>query len=187
MSAQAQFERLLVAGFRLPFGVDPADALEAWCAAFERTDHAQLERGIGWLIRHEPDRDWPLVSSVWDAIRAATAGESQPASTGCPTCHGSTWVDAPPYRANGGLVYRGVVRCSACGVPAPRLDHLRGQHSPLPAAELREWAQAQSREGGPRTREEFAAAVAAVAARVRARARQVSRPVPVERQYREDA
>lgn len=135
----AQMERLIHAGYRAP--EELAGVFEEWRGALMGRESEALEAGVTRLIRTRTSSFWPTVADVLESMRAVSAGStSEP--RGCTTCHGTTWIDAPPYRANGGHLYEGVMRCPACGVPAPRLDGPNRQ-TPLTASEYREWAQAQ--------------------------------------------
>lgn len=167
MTPTAAFRRLLAAGFRLPYGVEPATALEAWCESLATAASADLERGVTRLVQTEASREWPLISAVWAAMRSATAGDiaSGPA---CLTCHGTTWVEALPYRANGGHVYEGMRRCPDCVPPKPNTNHLQGVQSPLSASDYLAWRQAREPEVvAPASPGEFLRAIQVMRQRIR--------------------
>jgi hypothetical protein len=117
--------------------VDEAEMFGEWVRALQSYATADMDAGITLLIRQQVTNFWPAIGELRTAIAAATAGREKPK---CATCHGSTWVDAPPYRANGGRLYQGVTRCPDCGVPPPKVPHLAAQHSAVTGAEVREWA-----------------------------------------------
>jgi hypothetical protein len=117
------------------------------------------------MVSNRTSSFWPTPGELSEHLRAVVAGRIA-TDEKCATCHGSGWIDAPPYRANGGRVYRGVTRCYACGVPAPNLQHLAGTQTPFSASEVREWAQTQSREAETLTKSEFLARCAAITRRM---------------------
>lgn len=162
--AMEQLERYVHAGYRQP--EDIAAAFDEWFAAFASVAVEDVAAAIGRMVQRRTSSFWPTPGELREHLAAVTAGrvEQRP---GCQMCGGTTWIEAPPYRANGGLVYQGVVRCTACNVPAPNTDYLANHQTPMDASELREWAQARSRQGGPTTRAEFALEMAAIAKRVK--------------------
>lgn len=139
LELEGQLDRFAHAGYRMP--EDMAGLFGEWFAALERYDAGRVEAAVTRLIRTRASSFWPTLADVLEAVRVEGAGrDAEP--RGCPTCHGTAWIEAPPYRANGGLVYQGVRRCPDCGVPAPRQDGPSRQ-TPLSAVELREWAQSR--------------------------------------------
>ena len=149
--AMDQCDRLLRAGFRAPTSQPFEAVFEEWFGALESYASEDVAAGITLLVRQQANTYWPAIGELRTAIASATAGREKPK---CPTCHGSTWVDAPPYRANGGRLYEGVTRCPDCGVPPPNVPHLARQHSAVTAAEVREWAERRA-DGAPMTQEAF--------------------------------
>lgn len=161
--AMEQLDRYVHAGYRQP--EDTAAAFEEWFAAFQCVDVDDMAAAIGRMVQRRTSSFWPTPGELREHVQAVTAGRVE-SQTKCQSCHGSGWIDAPPYRANGGLAYEGVRRCPDCGKPAPNLQHLDGLHTPMTPAEVREWATKRSRQGGPTTRAEFAAEMAAIAKRM---------------------
>jgi hypothetical protein len=134
------FERLERAGFRVPDPERVPDLYREWFNALQHYAAADVEAGIDRIIRDKRETFWPTIGAVREAIHAATAGRET--TPHCATCGGSTWVEARPYRANGGYIYQGVTRCPDCGVPPPT-QHGPSRQTPLSDPELREWRAAQ--------------------------------------------
>lgn len=154
-----QLERFAHAGYRLPD--DVPGMLAEWHDALGRYDLERVAAAVTRMIRTRTSSFWPTLADVLEAVRAEGAGEAP--ARGCQTCQGTTWIEAPPYRANGGLVYEGVRRCPDCGVPPPRQDGPSRQ-TPLGASEYRTWAESK-RVAVPMTHAEMMAAVRALCAR----------------------
>lgn len=160
-----QFDRLAHAGYRAP--EDVAAAFDEWMRHFGDMALEDVDAGLTRLMRGRASSFWPTPGELAEHIRAVQSGRDR-RSASCPTCDGTTWVESVPFRANGGLLYAGVVRCHACGIPAPRLDALRGHQTPLGPHEARDMARKAASDpaiAAPATRGEFLAAVAAMAAR----------------------
>ena len=73
-----------------------------------------IRLAIHTLIREQ--KHWPNVAIIRDYCVQATKAVAAPPNM-CDRCHGEGWVDAPPYEANGGVVYTNVAqRCPQCSV-----------------------------------------------------------------------
>jgi len=161
LEAMDQFDRLLAAGFALPSGTDQATVFQEWATAFASVDREDVAAGISKLVAGRVDRFWPTVGELRGAIASVQAGREP---LDCRRCRGSRWVAARPYRANGSLLYEGVVRCPDCGVPAP--TRVGDAHqTPLSDREYAEWRDARRPAAPVTSRDEFLARVAALQAR----------------------
>lgn len=107
-----------------------------WFTALQHYHIDAMERGVTELIRTAPDRFWPPLSRLLGAIKSKLAGYDKTRDK-CATCHGSTWIEAAPWKSNG-WVYTGFQRCPDCGVPAPPYKPY-GQREELTAAEYQAW------------------------------------------------
>lgn len=155
-----QFSRL-IANLQPP--ADPDAVFAEWFPAFAGLHVDDVADGVTRLLRGKTDRWWPTIGELRGCIASVQAGRTS-ASDACPKCHGSRWVEARPYRANGEHVYRGVTRCPACGVPAPRLEG-QSRQTPFTDAQLAAWRHARRPVAAIETRAEFLAAVEALAGR----------------------
>lgn len=162
--AMAQFTRLMKMAIAPP---DPDAVFAEWYRAFEQTPAEDMDAALTRYFATKSDRFWPAIGELRSYVSGVQSGRETSQGRRCASCEGSSWVDAPPFRANGGHLYACVRRCPACGVPAPNMEYQRGQQTPLSPSELREWAQARSRQGGPTTRAEFLAEMAAIVTRMK--------------------
>lgn len=154
-------DRYVHAGYRHP--EDFAAAFEEWFRVFGGLAVDDVSEAITRLVRGRTSSFWPTPGELSEHLAAVQRGRGTASSPRCGCVSG--WVEAPPYRANGGHVYTGVQRCPACGIPAPNLDHLRGHQTPLSSVELREWARRDAL-AEPMTRGEFVATVQRMARRM---------------------
>lgn len=135
----AEFERQfsrLTDHFMLPVDSSRDTIAVDWFAAVEHYHVDAMERGVTELIRTASDRFWPPLSKLLAAIRNRMAGMER-TKDACLTCHGSTWIEAAPYKVHG-RVYTGFQRCPDCGVPAPNYKPV-GPRDPLTASEYQAW------------------------------------------------
>jgi hypothetical protein len=160
----AQMDRYVHAGYRQP--EDISAAFDEWFTLFASSDVDDVAAAIGRMVSNRTSSFWPTPGELSEHLRAVVAGRIA-TDEKCATCHGSGWIDAPPYRANGGRVYHGVMRCHACGIPPPNMQHMAGMQTPLAPGELRAWANEMSREGDVLTKSEFLARCAGITARMR--------------------
>lgn len=139
--ASAQFDRLAMQGYFQPSDPEgrPGAVFVEWYEALRRYDVHDVEAVITDLIRGKSDRAWPTIGTLRGLLAAQTNGREQDT---CARCHGSRWVEARPYRANGNYLYEGVVRCPECGVPPPKLEGGHRQ-TPISDAEYRAWWEAR--------------------------------------------
>jgi hypothetical protein len=114
-----QFGRL-AAHFHLPAdGTRDTLALD-WLKALQHYHVDALDHAIDELIRTSEDRYWPALGKVIVLIKSRIDRYDRQHGK-CGTCHGSTWIEAQPWKSNG-IVYEGMQRCPDCGVPAPKMD-----------------------------------------------------------------
>jgi hypothetical protein len=157
--AMDQFDRLVAVSAPLP---EVSATFDEWFLAFGRSSVDDVAEGITKLIASKSDRFFPSIGELRGCIASVQSGRDR--GDKCRTCHGSTWIDAPPFRANGGHMYQGVSRCRDCGVPPPTM-YGDSHQTPISSSELREWAQNLSREGGPMTKSELMARVQVICSR----------------------
>lgn len=160
--AMDQFDRLLAVCVHPP---DPAAAFREWALAFQASDVEDVREGITRLLAAKVDRFMPSPGELRGAIASVQSGREP---VGCRRCGGSRWVEARPYKANGTLVYEGVRRCPACGVPAPTLAG-ESHQTPLTDREEAAWRAARRPAVPVATLEEYHARVSALQARYTAR------------------
>ena len=131
-----QMDRLALAGYYAPTKIEPM--AQEWLRALEHLDLERLTRGVDNLMAKKTDRWWPTLAELLAEVTALKTPEPV-VSRKCPTCDGSTWVEAVPFRGYGlgETVYEGVRRCPDCGMPPPETSHLSRSQRPLSAAEHR--------------------------------------------------
>lgn len=130
-----QFNRL-TDHFHLP-GDSSRDTIAVdWFRAVQHYHVDALDRGVTELIRHAKDRFWPALGKLTDAIKSRMAGVDRTRGQ-CLTCHGTTWIEAQPWKSNG-RIYTGFQRCPDCGVPAPEYRGV-GQRDELTVTECQQW------------------------------------------------
>lgn len=136
----AEFSRQwkrLKAAFRLAADLDPKEAEREWFRALEHYHIDAVDIGVTKIIREAEDTFWPALGVLVQAIRDRIASIGK-VKAPCATCYGSTWIDALPFWANGGLLYENVLqRCPDCGVPKPLVDE--SGRTPLTAVEYAQW------------------------------------------------
>lgn len=131
---QPQWARL--AHFRISADVD-RDHLEAeWFAQLKHWHVDAVDAGVTLLIGHAKDNFLPGLGLLKDYIRQQI-GRYERTPGQCATCHGTSWIEASPWKSNG-LVYEGVVRCPECGIPAPQVND-RKVTKPLTPLEQHEY------------------------------------------------
>jgi len=118
-----------------------------WFSALSHFAIEAVEHGVSDVIASKRDTFWPAVGEVRGRIEDRLRGVPK-VSSRCQTCHGSSWVDAGPHKANGGLIYEPVMRCPDCGIPAPKPIPGASRLEPLNGVEYRAWADAKA-EGKP--------------------------------------
>ena len=160
--ALTQFHRLLAV---CVVPADPDTAFDEWFAAFERSSVDDVADGITRLLRAKTDRFLPSIGELRGAVASVQSGRE---TSRCATCHGSRWVEARPFRANGDRVYEGVRRCPDCGVPPPTAVGA-GHQTPLSESEYRAWLGSKPPVEEITSRTEFFARVRAIAGRKLAR------------------
>jgi hypothetical protein len=142
LEAMDEFDRLAAAGYVQPADPDgkPGAVFTEWFNGLQSYAREDVHDGITRLLGAKTDRFWPTLGELRGCIAGVTAGRERRGK--CDTCRDSGWVDARPYRANGGLVYQGVMRCPGCGLQMPR--DVSGQHqTPLTEREFADWQKAQ--------------------------------------------
>lgn len=130
-----QFARL-AAHFHLPQDESRDTIAADWCAALKHYHVDALEHAVTELTRTATDRYWPALGKVMELIKARI-GRYDKAQGKCATCHGSTWIEAQPWKSNG-IVYEGVQRCPDCATPAPQTNE-RKTIQPLTSLEFHEY------------------------------------------------
>lgn len=128
-----QWTRLL-SHFRLNPNADPAPIEREWFAHLKHHHVDAVEAGLSHLVGSATETHWPALGTLKQAIQAHLS-KYEHTRAHCETCHGSGWVEAAPWRANGGHVYQGNERCPDCGIPAPEYKPL-STRTPLNAIEL---------------------------------------------------
>ncbi len=136
-----QFERMERA-FR-PVDTDVrASVFADWFGQLQHYAIEAVEHGISDVIASKRDTFWPAIGEVRGRIQDRLRG--LPKTPGkCDTCHGSGWVEAGPVKANGGLIYETVRRCSDCGIPAPQ-QTTQAHQEPLSGTEYQAYLAARS-------------------------------------------
>jgi len=133
-----QFNRL-TQHFHLPTDGTRETLAMDWFKAVEHYHVDALERAVTELTRTSQDRFWPALGKVLTLIQSRI-DRYERTSGKCQTCHGSTWIESAPFKANG-MIYEGVcIRCPDCGTPAPPYTppaHRKG----LTSSEYAQWAQ----------------------------------------------
>lgn len=108
-----------------------------WFAQLKHYHVDAVDYGITQLIGQAKDTFLPGLGLLKDFIQARF-DRYQRTDGKCATCHGSTWVDAPPFMENGMICANAVVRCPDCGIPAPAYT-APSSRRPLTAREYAEW------------------------------------------------
>ena len=131
-----EMNRLALAGYYVPHSIESMG--QEWHKALEHIDAERLTRAVDNLMAKKTDRWWPTLAELLAEVTALKAPD-QVVSRKCPTCAGSTWIDAVPFRGYGlgETVYEGVRRCPDCRVPPPDTSHLAKSQMPISAAEQR--------------------------------------------------
>lgn len=135
-----QFNRL-TQHFHLPTDASRESLGVDWYKAVEHYHIDAMERAVTELIRTAQDRFWPPLGKLLTAIQSRF--DKYDRSHGkCATCHGSTWIEAFPWKSNG-MIYQGNQRCPDCGIPAPQ-THDRPQVRAVTRLELAEYQAGRS-------------------------------------------
>ena len=130
-----QFARL-ASHFHLPQDETRDTLAVDWMKALQHYHADALEHAVTELTRTATDRFWPALGRVLELIRSRI-GRYDKAPGKCATCHGSTWIEAQPWKSNG-VIYEGLQRCPDCGIPAPQL-HDRKVSQPVSRLECHEY------------------------------------------------
>jgi hypothetical protein len=131
---ERQFTRL-TGHFHLPAD-DSRDTISVdWFKAVEHYHVEALDHAVTELIRTAQDRFWPPLGKILSTIQSRL-GRYDRTFGKCNTCNGSSWIEAPSYKANG-QVYAALRRCPDCGIPAPELEQHRTE--PLSTVEQHEY------------------------------------------------
>jgi hypothetical protein len=129
--------------FRMGADVDRDQVYKDWFKGLAHYHVDAVSTGIDGLIRDARDTFWPAFGLLSEAIRLRLAG--MPKTTHkCATCHGSTWIEARPWKSNG-RIYEGFQRCPDCGVPAPQ-HHVGDHREELTATEYAQWMRGEFQE-----------------------------------------
>lgn len=132
---ERQFSRL-TDHFHLPSDRSRDTIAVDWFASVQHYHVDALERGVTEVIRTHGETFWPPLSKLLGAIKAKIAGHERTREK-CLTCHGTTWIESAPWKANL-RVYTGFIRCPDCGVPTP--DYKPVSHrEELTASEYQAW------------------------------------------------
>ena len=129
-----QFARL-ANHFRMGADMDRDQVYKDWFRGLAHYHVDAVSTGIDQLTRESTETYWPALGKLLEIIRNRLAG-MQKVRNNCGTCHGSTWIDAAPYKV-GGIIYEGVVRCPDCGVPAPQMPDRKIES--LSSVQYHEW------------------------------------------------
>jgi hypothetical protein len=130
-----QFNRL-TGHFHLPADSNRDLIALDWLKAVEHYHVDALDHAVTDLIRTAQDRFWPSLGKVLTIIRGRIG--SMEKTGACATCHGSSWIESAPFKANH-MIYEGVcIRCPDCGIPAPQYSAPGHRHA-LTAAEYADW------------------------------------------------
>lgn len=103
--------------FRVGGDADRTEVSAEWFVQLRHWHIEAVEYGITKLIGTAKDTFLPGLGLLKDYIQERI-DRYQRTDGKCQTCHGSTWIDAPPFMENG-MIYTGVLRCPDCGIPAP--------------------------------------------------------------------
>lgn len=98
------------------------DELELeWFAQLKHYHVDAVDHGITQLIGSAKDTFMPGLGLLKDFIQQKF--DRYDRSHGkCETCHGSSWIELPPFRSNGIIYANTVTRCPDCGIPAPKVE-----------------------------------------------------------------
>lgn len=118
-----QFNRL-TAHFHLPPDESRETLALDWLKALEHHHIDAFEHAVTELTKTATDRYWPALGKINEIIAGRRSRYDRTPGK-CATCHGSTWIEAQPWKSNG-IIYDGNQRCPDCGIPAPQShDHKR--------------------------------------------------------------
>ena len=132
---QPQWARL--AHFHVSGDTDRGQLEAEWFAQLKHWHVDAVDHGVTKLIGGARDNFLPGLGLLKDHIQARL-GRYDKTPGRCPTCHGSGWVDAAPFKSNG-LVYANVSqRCPDCGIPAPQVE-AHGHREPLTELQRHEY------------------------------------------------
>jgi hypothetical protein len=113
------------------------DAMGAeWFAQLRHWHVDAVDEGITRLIGAAQDNFLPGLGLLKDFIQQRIDRYNRSPGK-CPTCDGSTWIEAQPWKSNG-IIYEGLQRCPDCGVPAPQ-THERKTYQGLTPVEFHEY------------------------------------------------
>ena len=123
--------------FRVGGEADRNEVSSEWFAQLRHWHIDAVDHGITRLIGSAKDTFLPGLGLLKEFIQERI-DRYQRTDGKCATCHGSTWIDSAPFKANG-MIYEGVcIRCPDCGIPAPQYVE-PSNRQPLTSREYAEW------------------------------------------------
>lgn len=121
---KAQWRRL--DHFHVSGDANRADLSAEWYRQLRHWHVDAVEYGITQLIGTAKDTFLPGLGLLKDYIQSRIDRYDRTGK--CGVCGGSGWVDGAPFISNGLVYANAVTRCTACGIPAPKVDaHARRQ------------------------------------------------------------
>lgn len=104
--------------FRVGGDADRDQVSAEWFAQLKHFHVDAVEYGVTKLIGSAQDTFLPGLGLLKDYIQERM-GRYDRTPGKCATCHGTTWIESAPWKANG-IIYEGLRRCPDCGVPEPQ-------------------------------------------------------------------
>jgi hypothetical protein len=123
--------------FRVGGDADRGQVEREWFAQLKHFHVDAVDHGITQLIGSAKDTFLPGLGLLKDFIQSRFDRYDRTHGK-CETCHGSGWVDAPIFRSHGLIYANAVTRCTACGIPAPKIEE-RGRREPVNDLQTREY------------------------------------------------
>jgi hypothetical protein len=130
----AQWTRL--SQFRVGGDADRGEVSAEWFSQLRHYHVDAVDAGVTRLIGTAKDTFLPGLGLLKELIQQRMDRYDRTPGK-CGRCHGSGWVDAPAWKSNG-IIYEGMQRCPACGIPAPQTPE-RPMAQPVSPVELAEY------------------------------------------------
>lgn len=106
--------------FRVGGDADRSEVSAEWFAQLKHWHVDAVDHGITQLIGSAKDTFLPGLGLLKDYIQARIDRYDRTGK--CDVCGGSGWVDGVPFLSNGLVYANAVTRCTACGIPAPKVE-----------------------------------------------------------------
>lgn len=107
-----------------------------WFKALSHYHVDAFSTAIDDVLMDAIDTFWPALGKITSAIKSRAA-RYEMLKRECPTCGGTTWIEAQPWKSNG-FIYEGFQRCPDCGTPPPNYT-MPPYREPLTATEFAQW------------------------------------------------